>query len=364
MRPLGIGLAVGAALACVVAGIAVAPQVHNAATLLAARNDPATLSDLQLRQNPALNEAALSAEIDQALAAGDSDLAQSFVSLATDNGVFIDGDRVARVNRAIADDSSVSHVAKRFATGFVTGETTDLASISGTVTGDLFVFGDIRDVVREGKHLAYGEDTDRLVFGLASAGIAVTAATYLSDGMALPARAGLSLVKGARKAGRLGSGLVEWTGRAVRDSVDAPLLEQAVLRAPVTRPGATVDAIKAAFRVDKAASLLRLGKDVNRVRTSAGTRAALDTLRISEDPADVSRAARLAEGEGSSTRAIMKILGRGALLLTAGAFNLTMWLFAAVILVFGFLGSIKTAAERLTLAWCARRRVRRLQAAI
>jgi len=41
------------------------------------------------------------------------------------------------------------------------------------------VFGDIRDVVREGKHLAMGEDTDRLVLGLAAA-VWMTAATYVT----------------------------------------------------------------------------------------------------------------------------------------------------------------------------------------
>jgi len=41
------------------------------------------------------------------------------------------------------------------------------------VAGDLFVFGDIRDAVREGKHLAMGEDTDRII------GLEVGADDYL-----------------------------------------------------------------------------------------------------------------------------------------------------------------------------------------
>ena len=89
----------------------------------------------------------------------------------------------------------------------MTGNADDVASLSGTVAGDLFVFGDIRDVVREGKHLAMGEDTDHLVLGLADGGLAVTAATYVSVGGVAPLRAGLTLVKDARKVGRLGEGL-------------------------------------------------------------------------------------------------------------------------------------------------------------
>src|SRR5207244_11255126 len=106
-----------------------------------------------------------------------------------------------------------------FARGLVAVTAAVVALLSGTVAGDLFVFGDIRAVVREGKHLAMGEDTDRLVLGLATAGLAVTAATYITVGGMAPVRAGLTLVKDARKAARLGAGLAEWPGRSVRPTV-------------------------------------------------------------------------------------------------------------------------------------------------
>jgi hypothetical protein len=216
-------------------------------------------------------------------------------------------------------------------------------------------------VVREGKHLAMGEDTDRLVLGLATVGLAVTAATYISVGGAAPVRAGLTLVKDARKVGRLGEGLAEWTGRSVRQVVDGPALENAVGSASVMRPGQSVSAISAAFRAEKAGGLVRLAKDVGRVGEQAGIRAAQDTLRIAENPKDVARAARLAESKGGQTRAILKIFGRGALLLAAGAFNLTFWLFGALMALVGVLSSIKATAERLTQSWLDRRKARRLR---
>jgi hypothetical protein len=265
------------------------------------------------------------------------------------------------VSDAVAEENSSSHLAKRFATGLVTGNADDLASLSGTVAGDLFVFGDIRDVVREGKHLAMGEDTDRLVLGLATAGLAVTAATYVSVGGVAPVRAGLTLVKDARKVGRLGEGLTQWAGRSAREMVDTPMLQQAVASGSVLRPGSTMTAIKAAFRAEKAGALVRLAKDVGRVSEKAGARGALETLRIAEGPKDVARAARLAEAKGGQTRAILKVLGRGALLLATGAFNLTLWIFSALLALFGFLSSIKATTERVTQSWLDRRKARRLR---
>jgi hypothetical protein len=84
-------------------------------------------------------------------------------------------------------------------------------------------------------------------------------------------------------------------------------------------------------------------------------------LKIAENPQDVARAARLAEGKGGQTRAILKILGRGALLLATGAFNLTLWLFGALMALFGFLSSIKATTERATQAWLDRGKTRRLR---
>jgi hypothetical protein len=177
----------------------------------------------------------------------------------------------------------------------------------------------------------------------------------------MPLRAGLTMVKDARKVGRLGEGLTQWAGRSAREIVDKPVLQQAVASGSVLRPAETATAIKAAFRAEKAGALVRLAKDVGRVGEKAGMRGALDTLRIAEGPKDVARAARLAESKGSQTRAILKLFGRGALLLMAGAFNLTLWVFGALMALFGFLSSIKATTERLTMAWLRRKKARRLR---
>ena len=361
MKRRRLGLALGGMVVSTAVFAALWPQAREAGAILSAQEDPAELSDVRINSAVRNNQAIVAQNIGAALAANDADLANSFVELARDRNIPLTDELSRRVAEAVAEENSSSHFAKRFATGLVTGNADDVASLSGTVAGDLFVFGDIRDVVREGKHLAMGEDTDRLVLGLATAGLAVTAATYVSVGGVGPVRAGLTLVKDARKVGRLGEGLAEWTGRSVRQVIDGPVLENAVGSASALRPGASVSAIRAAFRAEKAGALVRLAKDVGRVGERAGIRAAQDTLRIAENPKDVARAARLAESKGGQTRAILKILGRGALLLAAGAFNLTLWLFGALMALFGFLSSIKATTERLTQSWLDHRKVRRLR---
>jgi hypothetical protein len=356
-----IGSAIACAAICAALFAALWPHARDAGAILAAQDDPAVLSDLQLNSALRNDQAVIAEHIEAALAANDADLASSFVELAGEKNISLSEELSGRVADAVAEENSSSHFAKRFATGLVTGNADDVASLSGTVAGDLLVFGDIRDVVREGKHLAMGEDTDRLVLGLAAAGLAVTAATYVSVGGVAPVRAGLTLVKDARKVGRLGEGLTQWAGRSARGMVDAPMLQNAVASGSVMRPGQTISAIQAAFHAEKAGALVRLAKDVGRVSEKAGARGALDTLRIAEGPKDVARAARLAESKGGQTRAILKVLGRGALLLAAGAFNLTLWVFGALLALFGFLSSIKATTERLTMSWLTAKKARRLR---
>jgi len=147
-----------------------------------------------------------------------------------------------------------------------------------------------------------------------------------------------------RKAGRLSEGLIAWAGRSTRDVVDQPALREAV--ASVRYSGRLKPRARSApaFRAEKAGALVRAAKDVGRIGEAAGIRAARDTLKVAENPKELARAAGCGS-EGRQTRAILKLLGRGALLLAAGAFNLTMWLFGALLMLFGFLSSIKAATS-------------------
>jgi hypothetical protein len=362
MARLRIAAAISGFILCSAAGIYLWPQARDAARLLLAQDDPVALADLQLASVMQNDRAAIQKQIETALADGDSDLAQSFVELAQGRNVALPDELTARVAARVAEDTSTLSTARRFAAGFVTGDVNDMASLSGTVAGDLFVYGDIRDMVREGTRLASGEEADHLILGLAAAGIAVTAATYASAGTAAPMRAGLSLVKGARKAGRISEGLAKWGTRSAREMVDAPALRHAVGAVSVARPANSVVMLKTAFKAEKAGALVRLGKDVGRITGKAGGRGAMDVLKVAQGPKDVARAARLAEANGGATRAILKLLGRGALVLASGAFNLTMWLFGALMTLVGILVSIKSGTERLTQMWYNRRRRRRNKA--
>ncbi len=252
---------IGAALFAVAALMLIRAGEDARVRLAAAADDPAQISDRALAHS--FNSDVAEREIRAALAAGDTDLAQSFLDLAADRAVSVDPALAERLQQASAQQATLSGRAGRFVHGLWTGEPSDLASLAGTAVGDLFVFGDIRDAAREGTRYLMGEHADPWIFGLAGVGLAITAATYVSAGAAAPERVGLSIFKAARRTGRL-------------------------------NPALAVRAAREAVKVEEGGGLVALAENAGRVESKAGTQAALDSLAIAERPEDMSRLARLA----------------------------------------------------------------------
>jgi hypothetical protein len=307
--------AVLTAAICAIAAAFLVPGGIAAYDRIVAADDPVAISDRALAQS--FDRTVAEREIGAALAAGDIDLAQSFVALAAERNVPLDPALPGKVEQANADQHTIASTTSRFVHGLWTGEPSDLASLAGTAFGDLFVFGDIRDAAREGTRYLSGQHYDPWILGLAGIGIAITAVTYASLGATVPERAGLSLVKAARRTGRLNPALAT---RAVREAV----------------------------KVEGAGGLVGLAQNTGRIEAKAGGQAALDSLAVAREPQDVSRLARLAAAKGGSTRAIIKLLGRAAIIVAVSTFELASWLLWAALALLGFCASCKAATERAT----------------
>ncbi|MFG1200948.1 hypothetical protein V5F29_00950 [Xanthobacter aminoxidans] len=319
------------------------PVAKESAKLIAARDDPAALADLGLRDFTGEDAARA---IAAALAEDDTALATSYLALADARHLAVPPDLRKQVEAANGTTAQALHSAKAFGMGFVTGQPTDLAGLAGAATSDLMVWGDIRDAGREGLKMARGEEPDQLILGLSAVGIAVTAGTYATVGASLPVRMGISLVKVAKRTGRLSAGLLRSFTRAARESVDFVALRR-LLSGATAVDGA---AVKSVVRTDRLATLTRMLDDTARIDAKAGTRAALEGLKVAEGGRDLSRVARLADAKGVQTLAILKTLGRGAITITSLLFHLIWWGFLAVFYLFALVSSFNSFCVA-----CARR---------
>jgi hypothetical protein len=184
----------------------------------------------------------------------------------------------------------------------------------------------------------------------------------MTVGMGTPARVGVSLIKAARRTGKITAHMAKWLSRSMRDMVDWGALTRSMNVRTLAQPVVAVRAAREAVKVDKSEEFMRAVGDIGRVQGRAGTQAAVDGLKIAQGPRDLSRVARLAETKGTRTRAILKTLGRGAIFLASTSFSLASWLFSALMTLIGFCAACKRAAKRATERYCERRRARRMKA--
>jgi hypothetical protein len=356
MSRLRVAAAWSAAVAFALAAVFVVPIGMQAEKLLVLANedDPVAIADHVLASS--FDAPIPIREMEAALAAKDADLAKSFLDLAGERGLNVPSELAAQVNQAVESAASARAQLESFGRGFIVGEPDNVVGLAGTTLGDLLVFGDIRDAVREGTRYVSGQKVDELVLGLSLVGIAITAGTYASFGAGAPARVGLSAVKVARKTGRISARMADWIGRSLREAVDWPALRRA--GGSLAQPASAVRAGRAAVKAGKADGLMKLAGDLGRVQSRAGTQTALDALKLAENPRDVARIAKLAEKKGSKTRAILKILGRGAIVFSVASWNLATSIFGAILTVLGFIAAAKSGVERLTQRMIDRRKKR------
>lgn len=236
--------------------------------------------------------------------------ARLLAGFVQDNPHLGDARAAARVTRrADAELDAFWAPARRFVHGAVTGEPNDGASLLGSLSLDLFVIGDIRDLAVQGwKQMRHG-DGDPVILALSAVGLTTTLAPHLDWAPALLKtfrRSGAltrgflrSLGEASRRAlagGRFGPlrGMANDIGRAARHLGPGPL------RGAMT----TVDNATDLRRVSQAAAINPAGTyAVTRLFGKAGTR------RISRDGRNINVLVASMKGGSRLGKIASKTLG-------------------------------------------------------
>ena len=91
MKRLRIGRVLAVMMVSGAALVVLWPHARDAGAMLAAQDDPAQLSDLQLNSALRNNQSIIAEQIEAALAANDAGLADSFVELAREKDISLPG---------------------------------------------------------------------------------------------------------------------------------------------------------------------------------------------------------------------------------------------------------------------------------
>jgi hypothetical protein len=311
-------------------GWVIVPRAIAVLQLRQVSDDPVALTELRLKGT--VTPEVVGREIDAAIAAEDDELAESFIALAEAQGLPPDPAWRARIEAL--RETETRRALRDLGQGFLSGSTDTMAGMAGGFAADMIGYGDMRDLYQEGSKLAVGEPYDEVVLGMAAVGLAVTVATVGSFGGTAPARGGLTALKTAKKAGRLSKPLVTALSATVREVVDEDAVKGAVSAARRLDLNGTKLAASAAVRGGTVTKLRSVADNAATLFARTGSRGTMQALSIAENVDDVRRASRLATGFGSKTRAALKLLGKGALVLGAAFMALLSWVWAGIAWVF------------------------------
>lgn len=168
--------------------------------------------------------------------------------------------------------------AKDVGWGALSGRGESLEQLIGAIAADMFVVGDIRDLVIQGGTWASGGEPDKLIVALSGVGIVLTLAPEVDWAPAL--------LKVARKAGAVTEGLKDFIVRGVK------------MR--------RTEALAGAFG------------DVTKLATKASPAGAIRILKFADNEKDLAKLAAFAERNGAKGGAALLITGKeGAVMVRA-----------------------------------------------
>ena len=91
---------------------------------------------------------------------------------------------------------------KAFTSGFLDGESDSVVGMSGSIASDLTLYGDLRDLNKEGSNYMDDKPYDAFILNISLVGIGLSASQLLTAGTTTPLKVGASVLKVAKKTGK------------------------------------------------------------------------------------------------------------------------------------------------------------------
>ncbi len=175
---------------------------------------------------------------------------------------------------------------------------------------DLTPAGDIIGVVKESKNLLFGEEVDMFELGLSTIGLGATVLAPLTGGTSASIKMGTSIVKTAKRMGRLSPSLIRFVKNAVTEAIDWNQVAR-------TRPQTFAADLGRAARPAAIRPLLSLVDNLAVINRSVGVPQTLHLLKAIDTPDDARAIARVAEVTRGRTVGVFELLGKNRIVRSA-----------------------------------------------
>lgn len=260
-----------------------------------------------------------------ALEKDDVDEADMYVEVARFMNYELPLETLKKLEDAHALSATVVRNTWEFGEGFATGHGDTNASLAGAVASDLTVVGDVRDIAAEGTKMLKGEPYSELILGLSVVGIGVTAATIATGGGGVIAKAGISLMKAARRTNRLTAEFAETLTKLSSEAVNMPLLRQTLRQTDLTDLKRTEEVFTAYGRNVRAARLMPVLSRLGELNNTVGPAETVRLMRFVKTTENLDDVTDMTKRFGIKSRGIIELTGKAALRSFKTSFKLLEW---------------------------------------
>lgn len=254
----------------------------------------------------------ISKEIEAAIVNSEFDDARMYLEIAKSNSYTVDYQKYYSILKTRDTDfNRLKTQVTDFADGFISGESSNMYGIAGSISADFTVVGDVRDLHNEYTKYEQGKPVNELIIALSGAGIGLTALTVGTLGSAAPAKAGTSVMKLAAKTQKITLRFQMYLIKLGRNIFDWPVF------ARVAKQGKGLKnlrrAARQAYHPEAIKPLQDVAKSVNTIRKSSSVADTVHLLKYVETTSDLRRLEKVSLKHGTKTKGLFKLLGRGAL---------------------------------------------------
>ncbi len=256
-----------------------------------------------------VNAQTLHKEITEAITEGRFDEARMYIRIGKKHGYGLYYDQYQQ--QLLQQDTNGRRIkdnVEHFVNGFVSGKGSSGAGVAGAITSDFTVVGDVRDLHQEYTHYQKKEPVDELVATLSGVGIGLTALAIGTAGSSAPAKAGVSLVKMAKKTRkltlpfqkqllRMGSNVFDWNGflKIAKSGKGMKNLLQAA---------------KKSYHPKAIEPLKKMAGQVSQIRKSSSVSDTLYMMKYVESTKDLRNLSKVAKKHGKNSRGYLALLGK------------------------------------------------------
>ncbi len=216
---------------------------------------------------------------------------------------------------------------KAFATGFVSGQSESVVGLSGSILSDMTLYGDLRDITHEGTKYLDGAAYDTFVLGISLVGVGLSASQLLTVGSTTGLKIGASVLKVAKKTGKLSTSLLKVLSKQLDKTVDIRLLKT-LDREALLHPKKASQILARSIDLEAIKPTL---KNIGTIKQETSLVDAVRLLKYVDTEQDLLKIASLSKKYKQHTKAVMKVVGKRALHLVKGGLKWTAKLLYGVI---------------------------------